>query len=405
MYSVRPQGPPFPPPIQFRGFVYPGDQNDSPSAYHGAQQESLNKQKIYASLLDENRNSYICMGLVMLCMMSLIPVWNAFKMLLDPLIMYMVGISIPAWILGICFGVLLVYLVIMWVFFRCTSAENKNEQTMFTIANVFVLLFGSMLLILSIPLESRTQYLSSQIFHKCTSAPPMVQLFQESSLLINLRVQSSCIEQASVETCTGYRQTSTSLLLKEMENRYKCSGICFGSATTHNSTIEAILRSASNSSKVNSSISLLGRPRAMQHRSIAQRLGASMEQTQLSLGSYRDVSSRSWLINLAKADAEMQASEGVTAEIVLPYPPTLFSAGNFQASCDGMAARTLSHFGGDVARELSIHGLFLVTVSIVAASVKLVSICRKGSKHMHRKSMQQLPAGMDRSFAPQGAVL
>merc|ERR1719199_1089618 len=71
------------------------------------------------------------------------------------------------------------------------------------------------------------------------------------------------------------------------------------------------------------------------------------------------------------------------------YPPTLFSQANFQASCDGMAARNMRNFAGDVADQTFYEGIMLVIVSIIIGFLKLLGFCghrRRGGPHLQQKS-------------------
>ena len=42
------------------------------------------------------------------------------------------------------------------------------------------------------------------------------------------------------------------------------------------------------------------------------------------------------------------------------YPPTLFSDANYQASCEGMAARDMKNFSGDIGFQTFYQGIYLV---------------------------------------------
>lgn len=56
-------------------------------------------------------------------------------------------------------------------------------------------------------------------------------------------------------------------------------------------------------------------------------------------------------------------------------PPTLFTPANYQASCDGMAARNMQHFVGAVGGQVFHHGIFLVTVAIILGLFQMLTLC------------------------------
>jgi len=57
------------------------------------------------------------------------------------------------------------------------------------------------------------------------------------------------------------------------------------------------------------------------------------------------------------------------------YPPTLYSDSNYQASCEGMAARDMKHFAGDVSYQMFFQGIFLVVIAVVIGFLKLMGFC------------------------------
>jgi hypothetical protein len=57
------------------------------------------------------------------------------------------------------------------------------------------------------------------------------------------------------------------------------------------------------------------------------------------------------------------------------YPPTLFTQANYQASCDGMAARNMHHFVGATGTLVFAQGVLLVLVALVLSLIQMISIC------------------------------
>merc|ERR1740120_74186 len=57
------------------------------------------------------------------------------------------------------------------------------------------------------------------------------------------------------------------------------------------------------------------------------------------------------------------------------YPPTLFSDANYQASCEGMAARSMINFAGDVGFQTFYQGIYLVLIAISMGVMKLAGYC------------------------------
>merc|ERR1719382_562604 len=64
-----------------------------------------------------------------------------------------------------------------------------------------------------------------------------------------------------------------------------------------------------------------------------------------------------------------------TNEETSRYPPTLFSDANYQASCEGMAARDMRNFAGDVGYQTFYQGIYLVLIAIATGFLKLIGFC------------------------------
>ena len=57
------------------------------------------------------------------------------------------------------------------------------------------------------------------------------------------------------------------------------------------------------------------------------------------------------------------------------YPPTLFSDANYKASCEGMAARDMRNFAGDIGFQTFYQGIYLVLIAIATGFLKLIGFC------------------------------
>lgn len=271
-------------------------------------------------------------GLFMMSMLVMVPIWNSIALLQDATFGYLSGTSLPSLLITVCVGVIVLYAVTIFVFFQSSRPEVQTEQTMLMIGSVFLALLGVFLLLLATPLERSADNGYHNIWNNCHFNVRTRALYDESQTLQTLRADPACADMQSVEECAGYRETPTSTVLRAMESDFKCSGFCFqpltatagGNATT-DSTSEA-----------------------------------------------------------AGGEVAGGSDETVSAQVLLRYPPTLFGQANFQASCDGMAARNMRNFAGDVAVQTFYEGIMLVLVSVIIGFLKLIGFCG------HRREEQQL---------------
>merc|ERR1719258_231454 len=68
-------------------------------------------------------------------------------------------------------------------------------------------------------------------------------------------------------------------------------------------------------------------------------------------------------------------SQDPGAAPVHTYPPTLFSDANYKASCEGMAARDMRNFAGDIGFQTFYQGIYLVLIAIATGFLKLIGFC------------------------------
>merc|ERR1719487_1149447 len=62
------------------------------------------------------------------------------------------------------------------------------------------------------------------------------------------------------------------------------------------------------------------------------------------------------------------------------YPPTLFSDANHLATCEGMAARDMKNFAGDVGFQTFYQGIYLVLISIATGFLKIMGFCARDKR-------------------------
>merc|ERR1719313_391286 len=65
----------------------------------------------------------------------------------------------------------------------------------------------------------------------------------------------------------------------------------------------------------------------------------------------------------------------VSSQPILAYPPTLFSDANYQASCEGMAARDMRNFAGDMGLQTFYQGIYMIAIAICTGFLKLLGFC------------------------------
>mmetsp|Transcript_41261 Transcript_41261/g.95534 ORF Transcript_41261/g.95534 Transcript_41261/m.95534 type:complete len:356 (+) Transcript_41261:85-1152(+) len=286
---------------------------------------------------------FTSLGVTILMMLLLVPVWNSIKMLHNPVFLRFVGKDIPVSLIAACVCLVALFMFVSLIFFRCSPKEALSEQNVLMMANIFITLVGALIMIISLPLRRSGVKSFTEIEQTCAQAHG---LGREYNGLLDLRQQPSCIRLPSIEQCDGFNQTVNTDLLKAMEFKYKCSGWCSPPKLT-----------------------MPTEPRRQYSVGLLQLDGAVEESRPSSKAS------RLW----AFRDLRMKQPHMFTElpNSIYEYPPTLFSTLNFQSTCHYMAARDTHYFLLDTSDELYYEGVLLMVISISIGFLKLLGFCVK----------------------------
>jgi len=313
------------------------------------------------------KSIFIGTGILLLSMLCVVPMSNAISLLMDNNYVFWIGRSLPITLIGFCLGMILVYIVTIMTFFGYARPSVQTEQTIIMIAQIFITLFGLILMLCSLPLSRQTAESYNNLMHRCDFAEQSHRMFEYSQVLYNIRLQPECLKKFSVEECDGYADAPPyTTMLKSMETDFRCSGFCYrkpdGDVSNKVENKQTVEPTAAWQRANNPTSALhLGSKHHKHHKR-------------------KDHISKVSLVeaNATEAEAEAPANQ---------YPPTLFSDGNYQASCEGMAARDLRNFAGDIGFQTFIQGVCLAFIAILTGFLKLIGFC----VHKDRTDLEQSP--------------
>jgi len=304
------------------------------------------------------KNVFIGTGIILLMMLCIVPVWNALALLSDFNYTFWAGSDIPTWMVSSCIVIILLYTITVTVFFTAAKPQVQTEQTIMMIANIFITLLGLVLMLVSLPLSRQSIATYNNLMYRCDYSEQTHRLYEYSQVLHNIRRTPACVEKYTVEECPGYEEAPPyTTFLKEMEGTFRCSGFCYrpsGEAALIESKMEP-----------------------ERERYLANKGFRQDHITPLTLGPSGTA------LNLAGARAKQgqlagqvpPSTVGRVTEATITYPPTLFSDANYQASCEGMAARDMKNFSGDVGFQTFYQGIYLVLIAIATGFLKLLGFC------------------------------
>jgi len=289
------------------------------------------------------KNIFLGAGILLLMLLCIVPVWNAFALLQDANYVFWHGTLLPWWIITLCLLVIVVYVVTVFIFFSLSKPSAQTEQTVMMIANIFITLLGLFLMLISLPLSRQSLETYDNLMHRCANSVQTHRMYEYSQVLQNIRNTPECASKYSVEECSGYEEAKPyTSFLKAMENDFRCSGFCYkppsalagGAAPVKN--VVALISTSTNEFE--------------DRRFHKNRITPAA---------------------LLNRDSNMMRQ----APQIVTIPATLFSNANYQVSCEGIAARDIKNFAGDIGFQLFYQGVYLVLIAIATGFLKLVGVC------------------------------
>jgi len=387
-------------------------------SHHVVQQGSVLKplqsqskaEPLYATCL------FMTGGTVLLSLLAVVPIWNAVALLNDFNYIFWAGRSVPTVTIIVCIAIVLFYLVTSSIFFRRAHGSAQSEQSVLMIGNIFITLFGLFLVMSSMPLIRQAELTSTNLLHNCDYSDQTHRLYEYSQVLQNLRATHACAKKDSVEECDGYQiSLPYTAFLKHLETNFRCSGFCYRppavtwskssdrAAATPEQADKQTNSSAAQATKADKETAHAKHNSGDKQTKHAKRSSGESELLSTNISAAQSKTEKSEngysLLQLAKerhpdvvtplsiADAGilleaaniMDSLEG-DLRPKQTYPPTLFSDANYQASCDGMAARGMKLSAGDIGNQAYFQGVYLVLIAVLIGFLKLFGLCVRGAK-------------------------
>lgn len=292
------------------------------------------------------KNLFTSIGCALLAILAVVPIWNSFILMMDSNYVFWAGRWTPQWIIIVSVSIVFLYALTVHAFFRKPVAMEHTEPTIMMIANIFITLFGIFLMLVALPLTHQAELTQTNLLHRCDHSEQTQRLYEYSQVLQNMRATPECAKKGSVEECAGYEAAAPyTNFLKGMENNFRCAGFCYKAPLT------------------GGGVSTFGPAPAPGPAASANLLSVKRH-------THKDHVSQ---VALIAEDAS--AKDPVLTYVNNAYPPTLFSKMNFQASCEGMAARDMKNFAGDIGQQTFYQGIYLIFIAVLAGFLKLLGFC------------------------------
>lgn len=290
------------------------------------------------------RNIFILTGSILLTLLCIVPIWNSVALMGDTNYTFWVGNTVPFWTIVLCLMIIALYGITIMIFFGHARPQVQTEQTIMMIANIFITLLGITLMLVALPLSRQSVETYNNLMHRCDYSDQTHRTYEYSQVLQNIRATPECASKFSVQECQGYEDAEPyTSFLKNLETNFRCSGFCYRSPQQ----LQAVAAPSVNGSAPSFLAEAVKSSTITRHKDTVTPL-ALLEQ-----------SSYSKLIKRAEPS----------------YPPTLFTDANYKASCEGMAARDMKNFAGDIGFQTFYQGIFLIMIAIGTSFLKLLGFC------------------------------
>jgi len=364
-------------------------------------------------------NVFIGTGMLLLTMLCVIPIWNSAALLHDHNYIFWAGRAFPLWLITLCVSIIALYVVTIVAFFSYSRPSVRTEQTIMMIANIFITMLGLVLMLISLPLSRQSVDSYNNLIYRCDYSEQTHRTYEYSQVLQNIRRLPDCANKFSVEDCEGYEPAPPyTTYLKDMETNFRCSGFCYkppplvaplsrqsvganasapaaeaAAPADANATAPAAEAKAAEGAEATAPVAEAKAPAGDKAKA------ADADATTPAPAAAADATTpappagtllQQTIPTARRLARHLHGENSVTQrEVSLDqqrlfhqepelYPPTLFSDANYQASCEGMAARDMRNFAGDIAFQTFYQGIYLVLIAIATGFLKLIGFCVKG---------------------------
>jgi len=313
---------------------HPGSMPTQYDAPHGKWSLSRKQSQSWKLRYATPKNIMLVVGTLTLFMIIFVPVWNCFALMQDSNYTFWLGRTVPGRLVSACLFILLLYIVTILIYFSGDDTFVDAEQNLMMVPSIFITLLGLVLMLGSLPLTRQSIDTYNNLMFHCESSVQTHRMYEYSHVLQNIRQQPECIRKYSVKDCRGYEDAAPyTSFLQEMESGFRCSGFCYRPTPGAESSTMNIDKA-------------------------------------LTLTQKRMVDKRHRGDSIASLMPIPSAVDGVGQM----YPPTLFSDDHYQASCEGVAARDIKNFAGDIGYQTFFQGMHLIVIAVAMGFLKLATV-------------------------------
>mmetsp|Transcript_3683 Transcript_3683/g.11591 ORF Transcript_3683/g.11591 Transcript_3683/m.11591 type:complete len:411 (+) Transcript_3683:80-1312(+) len=343
--GALPAGAAGPPQQLRRGAPPPPRPVAAPAAVRPPHPFAEDHQPSLAKAVPLNKHMFMAMGLILLAMLCFLPIWDSVEMLRNFNYAFWGQRGLPVTVIVISCIILVTFFFSTEAFFGRWKHELHTTQSLVVMAALFITLLGLVLVLVSLPLSQRAVETHNDIVYQCANSQATRHLRVHYMNLLNLRQTPDCMQKYSIEACTGFEEEKPYTgYLRDMETHFRCSGFCY----------EQPAAGANSSWTTGSSLVQLPAAEAAPSRQRPQARGGHGREGHLSTDEAASRDAR------RRALSALQTGQTVAAT----FPPTLFSQANFEASCDGAAARNLINFTRDTGYQMWYMGIVLIALSM-----------------------------------------
>jgi hypothetical protein len=171
------------------------------------------------------------LAVLVMMLLMVIPVWNSIGLINDEVFTYINGTTSTVSMLISCIALFCVSYFTLRLFLERIRPDLRTERTLLMVSGIFLSSLGILLILCGGPIARSSMQASKEFMYDCRFGEDTKPLFVAYEELKALRLSPECSHLDSVELCDGFDlfpMQKEAKVIKAMENRYLCSGLCQG---------------------------------------------------------------------------------------------------------------------------------------------------------------------------------
>jgi len=167
------------------------------------------------------------LALFMMMGLCALPIMAAIALLNDKNYVFWLGTFWPHLTIAGCVCVFALFAVTLHMLLNNAVPESRSRFTMALTWATFAALLGVMLVPMGLFANKAQLSVAASVSQGCLGVLPQSEMLVDyGQVLYNMRLQPSCVNKASVESCPGWAANTYTTYLQHLESEFQCGPLC-----------------------------------------------------------------------------------------------------------------------------------------------------------------------------------